>query len=360
MTTAVNAISIERVRHSHTSSSAVAVLAVAGVALLALLDASTALPPEFGLLLCVPILLVSQSAHRQVVLITGAVALAGVLAAICIQWTMGLWAGPPSQPAAGLGPRYITLAALTASVAIALLVQHQRLTALRVRDTAVAAGELNSMLMSLLAHDLRAPLALAEQGFAYVEDCSAGGYPVDRTLVMDMRSRLQRSIRAIEMVLTVARDSDASAGSVTMLRCVDLAREIEEEVASFAYEARTRGKALETELAAIAGERRAVNVLVLRQALCIPLDNAVRYTVPGSIRISAKLVGTCLELRVADDGPGLSAHKLGGARSDGSGIGLPLCAALLARCGGAIRVERDEADGTTVVIAVPALPDGPA
>jgi signal transduction histidine kinase len=352
MNRAVNAFLPDRVRLPHTSSLIIASLAVVGVVLIALVDALSGLHPALGLLLCVPVLLSSLSAKKWAILTTGGAALGALLLATPADLALTT-AGISPSPLGGLmEPRATAFAALFASVGLALLLQHQRGAADLVRDSAVQTGELNRLLMSLLAHDLRAPLALADQGFEYVEDCAAGGYPVDRTLVADVRARLHRSLRAIEMVLAIGREANVSASA--MLKNVEISGEIEQEVASFAYEARTRGKELRTDLDAIAGERRLVNLLVLRQALSIPLDNAVRYSVPGPVHISAVLTGGQLEIRVADSGPGLSAHRLGGERSDGSGIGLQLCAALLLRCGGALRVERDGQDGTTVAVVVPA------
>jgi signal transduction histidine kinase len=323
------------------------VITVAAVACVSVLDLLAGGPSLLGLLACGPVLVASVSDDRRAVWITsGAAVLGSGLVAI---------SGTTTSPAWTVH-RAVVLFCLLATALLAALLQRRRLSALALRDRAISASELNRLLMSLLAHDLRAPLSLADQGFHYVEDSVNGGYPIDRALVGDVRARLQRSLRAIEMVLSLGREelgTDADAPS--MLRSVSLRHEIGEEVASFAYEAQARGKTLELELTELGGTRHLVNVAVLRQALAIPLDNAVRYAAPGRIRVTARTIGERLEVRVEDGGPGISAHRGGGAPS-GSGLGLRLCGTLLARAGGALHVERDSEEGTSLLVTLPVQP----
>jgi signal transduction histidine kinase len=233
--------------------------------------------------------------------------------------------------------------------------QRRRGTAAR-QEAAEAAGETNRLLLSLLAHDLRSPLALADQGFQYVEQSVAGGYPIDRSMLADVRARLQRSLRAIEMVLSLAKKNAEGAhcgeapGSV-----VDVRGEIAAEVASFRYEAEARDKHIVTRLDEVPDGLWRVDVLVLRQAIAIVVDNAVRYADAGPIRVSASVAGSLLEVRVEDPGPGFGARRAGDA-SGGLGLGLRLCGALLARAGGSLSTERDTPTGTVVAIRLPAAP----
>jgi signal transduction histidine kinase len=224
------------------------------------------------------------------------------------------------------------------------------------REAAEVAGETNRLLLSLLAHDLRSPLALADQGFQYVEQSVAGGYPIDRGMVADVRARLQRSLRAIEMVLSLAvkkrpeATEDGDSGPAT----TDVRAEIAGEVASFEYEAQARGKQLRAELDGVPDEPYHVDSLVLRQAIAIVLDNAVRYADPGVIRVAAVVNGSLLEVRVEDPGPGFRTPAASES-AGGSGLGLRLCAALLTRAGGSLSTERDTPDGTVVAIRIPVV-----
>lgn len=324
-------------------------LSRAAVVLIAVLAALPPVSPLLGLLACVPVLLVALVDEPREVWLTGGLATAGLLFAFAVD------AGHVPQTAAG---RALAGLALPASVALALLLQRRRLDALRLRDAADSTSEINRLLMSLLAHDLRAPLVLADQGFQYVEESVAGGYPVDGALVADVRARLQRSLRAIEMVLQLARaDAAPGAAAEAGVDAVALREEIAGEIAAFAYEAERRGKRLVRELDALDARAYRLDLRVLRQALAIALDNAVRYAVPGEIRVRARLApGGLLEVQVADAGPGLSAHRAQGGEGGGTGLGLRLCRALLARAGGSFEIARDAPDGTTLVIRLPARP----
>jgi signal transduction histidine kinase len=95
----------------------------------------------------------------------------------------------------------------------------------------------------------------------------------------------------------------------------------------------------------------------------------VAPTLPGA---SARV-----EIRVADQGPGIPAEDLphvferfyrsdpsrgageggsAGGGSAGAGIGLTIARDLLAASGGAIRVERTGPEGTTILISLPVAP----
>jgi two-component system LytT family sensor kinase len=97
------------------------------------------------------------------------------------------------------------------------------------------------------------------------------------------------------------------------------------------------------------------------------VENAVRHGVErragtGRVRIEARVVGTDVELRVADDGRGIAPERvpavLAGA---GGGIGLSNVDARLRATFGeryALRVESELGVGTTVIMTVPNLAGG--
>lgn len=320
--------------------------AVAGVVLLAGLTPGGAL---LGVFACVPILLSALVDDRRIVFGVGAAAMVGVGTVALAQ------AFREIPPLLWQHERLAAWLALPAAVALALGLQYRRLDAFTRRDAALSASEMNRLLMSLLAHDLRSPLALADQGFQYVEESALGGYPIDRAVVADVRARLHRSLRAIEMVLTLARAETNGNGARqrSAVAPVRLRDEIAAEIGSFQYEAEARSKRLVAELDGVGAGTYHVNSLVLRQALAILLDNAVRYAVAGPVRVSAQVARTVLEVRVEDSGPGLSTHRSEAAEPAGSGLGLRLSSALLARAGGSLRIEQDSPEGTCLAIRLP-------
>lgn len=331
-------------RHLHFSPTRLAA-AAAILALAALAPAGGGV----GLLSCLPVILASTLERRRAIVGVAAVA-AGAFAAAT---TLLHLSGTPAWTV----ERLAALLAIGVAAGLSLVLHASRAAVVAGRQEAQSASEMNRLLVSLLAHDLRSPLVLADQGLQYVEESVAGGYPVDRSLVADLRARLQRSLRAIGLVLELARDEAARPdGAPRPPAAISLREEVGAEVASFRYEADVRGKRLALDLDAVPGDRACiVDALVLRQALAIALDNAIRYADPGAIHVRARLLDrSVLELRVEDAGPGMSAHRSDADRARGAGLGLHLCAALLERAGGSLRIESDSPAGTVVVIRLPA------
>ena len=186
---------------------------------------------------------------------------------------------------------------------------------------------------------------------------AGAGRPLDLELVRDARVRLRRSLRAIETILRVAGAGasqgvpygDGSRGASTCIR-----EAIEAELASFVEEAAARGKRLVQRLDALGDRRCRLDTLVLRQALAILIDNALRYGVAGPVWIDGSATDGELAVRVTDSGPGLSAERAASAATTGgSGLGLELCRALVANAGGSLMLERDGEDGTCFCLRLP-------
>ncbi len=102
------------------------------------------------------------------------------------------------------------------------------------------------------------------------------------------------------------------------------------------------------------------------QVLLNLLENALKYTPEGSeIVLSVRDAGDFVQVRVADDGPGISDENKqhvfdlfftsAGMRSDarrGLGLGLSLCRAIVTAHGGEIRVEDNVPHGSIFVFTL--------
>jgi signal transduction histidine kinase len=317
------------------SSSRVPLL-LALVVVLALLDLVVPRGIAFGGFLVVPVLLASASPTRRDVLLVGGASLVCKAA----ETVLG---GAPVIPMRFWIPNLVLVyLAITMSIALALLLQEKRLAVERARDEAVSARELNRLLMALLAHDLRAPLVVARQCISYVEDTLANGATPDPGLLVDTTNRLDRSLRAIEIVLSVARrdaaDEPEARDTLTVAHVADVIRA---ELESFRGEAEVQGKRIVADLDGLTGAEISVNLLVLRQALAILVDNAIRYARPGDVVVSAAVRDGMLGLSVMDEGP--AAAGAGGALPHGAGLGLELSRALVLHAGGTL--DRGSVDG---------------
>lgn len=313
---------------------------------IAIADAATPPGVVVGALFAIPIILASTRPSRREVLLTAWAAAAAFVGAS----VMGEAA---STPLRFWVPNHLfVVLSFPATIPVALLLQERRVEAERARDAAVAAAEINGVLMSLLAHDLRAPLVVARQCISYVEEGLAEGRPPNLSLLADTSARLDRSMRAIEIVLEVARAGVESPGiGPGTARPVKVGEEIRAEVESFESEAALRGKRLELRLDGVGDARPVLNPLVLRQALAILLDNALRYAVAGVVTVTAELRGGKLRVAVADEGA--APPGAGAPATKGAGLGLELSRALLSHARGTL--ERDpSAPGSCWVLSLPA------
>lgn len=101
----------------------------------------------------------------------------------------------------------------------------------------------------------------------------------------------------------------------------------------------------------------------LLQVLQNLVHNAIRHhdSPNPEVRVRACRVGSRWEITVEDDGPGIPEEAVErvfqprwrGPGSDGTGVGLAVCRAIVARHGGEIRVESGRARGAAVTFTVP-------
>jgi two-component system sensor histidine kinase KdpD len=108
------------------------------------------------------------------------------------------------------------------------------------------------------------------------------------------------------------------------------------------------------------------DAVLMERVLCNLIENALKYTPPGStIRISALPAGKKICLTVADNGPGFPAGQIGAlfdkfARGvnesaiPGVGLGLAICRAIIDAHGGSIDGATNADGGASFVITLSA------
>ena len=118
--------------------------------------------------------------------------------------------------------------------------------------------------------------------------------------------------------------------------------------------------------------------LRLRQILVNLLDNAIKFTDRGAVRLTVRTIDRpdadlLVQFAVTDTGIGMTEtemarlfepfYRAGSASSDhppGTGLGLAICDRLARRLGGEIAVQSTAGQGSTVTLSLPAgPPDGP-
>jgi two-component system phosphate regulon sensor histidine kinase PhoR len=217
-----------------------------------------------------------------------------------------------------------------------------------------------------VSHELRTPLTSLR---GYAETLLDGGL-----LDADNRERFVRVIRdqterlqdLVEDLLSLAELERAD--SRLRLEPFDLRALAEAQAAMFRGAAGRTGLAIAVEpgppLEVVADRRR------LEQVLANLLDNAVKYTERGSVRVVPGVEGGRVWVEVRDTGPGIPRedqdrvferfYRVDKARSreqGGTGLGLSIVKHIVQLHGGRVWVTSDPGQGSTFRFEIPRRPD---
>ena len=152
-----------------------------------------------------------------------------------------------------------------------------------------------------------------------------------------------------------------------VIRCqpFDLPSLVEKAVASMTPQAQQKGLKLEVDLAEEIGtmtsdERR------VEQVLLNLLDNAIKFTEKGWLRVEGRIIDKQLRITVQDTGIGIRAEDMDklfttfrqlestATRTHyGTGLGLVICKKLITMLRGTIRAESEYGVGTRFIFALP-------
>ncbi|MCO5167788.1 MAG: hybrid sensor histidine kinase/response regulator [Planctomycetes bacterium] len=213
--------------------------------------------------------------------------------------------------------------------------------------------------LAVLGHELRNPLATILTALELLRLRGAGGEREQRII----HDHVRHIVRLADDLLDVSRiargtlrlsvEADVDVPAV-LARAVEHALPLLEQ----------RRHRLAVDVAP--GLRAQADPVRLAQVVGNLLTNAARYTdAGGSVRLSAGREDAALVIRVADDGPGISAEQQArifapfvqlegpGRVGQGLGIGLALVRSLVELHGGSVQVESVPGDGSTFVVRLP-------
>lgn len=210
------------------------------------------------------------------------------------------------------------------------------------------------------AHELLTPLST-------LRSVGEVGLRVDRTadeyreIVGSMLEEAQRLQVLVEKLLQLARaEGGAAIAEHHEVRLDELARQCAEDAGVLAEEKRQR---ITVEAPPATAE---TDALLLRQALQNLLDNAIKYSPPGSvIRLQVTAGADHWVISVIDQGPGVKLayrdrltdrfFRADAARSPrgGFGLGLAITKAYLHALGGELRFESGEGAGSIFQLVLP-------
>lgn len=204
------------------------------------------------------------------------------------------------------------------------------------------------------SHELRAPLAIVTSSLDLLERSEQP----DQALLGDARAEIERMARIVTQLLVMARTGEETRAADEPLLLGDL------------VDAICRRWDTSTELTIDASRVRSIDDVVvlangdqLCQVFDVLLDNAIRYSPPGSrIDVSGAVDGSHVTIDVADSGVGISADELPyvfdrfhrGA-GGGTGLGLAIARHIAEEHGGGIDASSIPGRGSRFSVRLPVL-----
>lgn len=207
-----------------------------------------------------------------------------------------------------------------------------------------------------VAHQLRNPLIalrLRIENIAVELPESAAG----------RHARLLADVDRLDRTLTDMLEHARNPAELST-QVVDVCAVVEECVRGWAAVAEQRG--IRMRLDRPRNARTLARTGAVEQAMNVLLDNALRYSPEGSVVHIGITVGTLLEIRVRDEGPGMSRAEREAALTRGwrggeqssHGIGLSIAAKLIATCGGRLELLAPSGSGLCAVLRLPSVAHG--
>ena len=215
--------------------------------------------------------------------------------------------------------------------------------------------EVKTAFMKSMKHEIRTPL----NGIMGFSQLLASMYADDEqahqmTDVIERQGMLLAKI--IDDILEIA-DADTIKpviGDCSLDEMVEAAvattRQVARADVSFAYKPFAEGVVVHTDSN------------ILQKILVKVLDNAAKFTAQGSITVSTRYLDNGVGIVVEDTGPGIPADKAEAVFeqftkldefSQGTGMGLTLCRAIIQKLNGIIYVDTSYSGGCRMVIEIP-------
>jgi len=213
-----------------------------------------------------------------------------------------------------------------------------------------------------VSHELRTPLTAIK---GYAETLAGEVEEKNRAHVLPILRNTDRLIRIVENLLVL---SELEEKGIHLEReDVDLRMLVENTVNIFEPRAREKGLNLffeaEGDLPSILGDSFRIEQMVINL-----VDNAVKYTDKGEVRISLRKRQNNLALEVADAGIGIPEESLAriferfyvvdrsrSRKLGGAGLGLSIVKHIVDLHGGTIRVKSKTGQGSTFTVILPLI-----
>lgn len=213
------------------------------------------------------------------------------------------------------------------------------------------------------SHELKTPLTVINSNAQMLERWADRDEALRREAILTIRAESANMARVLNAMLTLAKTDDPKA---LAMEPTELAALVKDAVAALRPAALEKGLTLSVETASpvwVVGEPG-----LLRQLVTNLTENAVKFTVAGSVRVSLKRTPNRAQIEVTDSGPGIPPdalphvferfYRADPARSrdvEGTGLGLAVVRNIVRIHNGVISVSSEPNKGTTFVVDIPLL-----
>jgi signal transduction histidine kinase len=213
--------------------------------------------------------------------------------------------------------------------------------------------------LAIVSHDLRSPLSIVSMAADAIRDTGGDAWGEELGMIKRAVSRMNR------LILDLLDVTRMESGRVTFkMGTVDPAAVAGEAIEAFRQQAERRSLALELTLAPSLPALRADRDRVL-QALSNLLDNAIKFTDSGAVRVAVDDEdGAAVRFTVADTGQGIDGAQLPHlferfwrtepGRRAGNGLGLAIVKGIADAHGGRVAVESAPGRGAVFTLTLPA------
>jgi PAS domain S-box-containing protein len=233
------------------------------------------------------------------------------------------------------------------------------------KNRAEESDRLKSAFLATMSHELRTPLNSIIGFTGIILQGLAGSVNSEQRKQLEMvRGSARHLLALINDVLDISK---IEAGQMEVsFGPIDLRASIEKVAAGIEPLAKKKGLFLQVELspevdAWVSDARRVEQILINL------LNNAIKFTEQGGIRLSARIIAGVLSISVSDTGIGIKPEDFkklfqpfrqidaGLARNhEGTGLGLAICRRLAGLLGGEILAESEWGKGSTFTVIMPA------
>ena len=220
------------------------------------------------------------------------------------------------------------------------------------RERAEDAELAKTRFLANMSHEIRTPLN-AVLGYAQLLGTQELTDTQDR-YVDHIQDSGQHLLKLIDEVLDLSR---IEAGAISFHpEPIELRSLLEAVAAMFTARCANRNLGFTADIQVASGEHFMLDPQRLTQCLANLLDNAVKFTEAGEVRIEARRDGKRLVVSIQDSGPGMTSEEihrateafhqgLAGQTLGGAGLGLAITRALIERMGGRLEMRPREPVG---------------